>query len=406
LSLQRADEGFRDRQLTLIAVTSIVRRAAPDEQSSFLRLVDVDRAHVLATVAIPESHGRSADPNPRGGHRGARGVSAFGDRLVLATNDRLLVLDPSWRLVEELAHRWIGGIHDVLATEDGIWVTSTAASSLIKLDWRGKLLHHWHWADDPGLANALGFRNPPAFDTSIDYRVPVHGIGAHDVVHMNSVVARGSGLLLSLGQIRSPAIQRWQGVRGAVMRIAARLPLARKTVAWLRNRRMSAGEARSTPAPSKRGASHAIVELELEHGRPGSSRILWRQGGVGTPKHNVGLVRDSEAGGEALVFNDSEVGVAVVDLTSGALNHAIAVPGSPTFSRGLCMLSDDECLVGSQRPAAIYRVSLRARVLLGSIDLDGKPWETVYAIGAVPEEFSQNDFDGFDEWAQRVNTPL
>lgn len=389
--------------MTLIAVTSIVRRAAPDEQSSFLRLVDADRAHVLATVAIPESHGRSADPNPRGGHRGARGVSSFGDRLVLATNDRLLVLDPSWRLVEELAHRWIGGIHDVLATEDGIWVTSTAASSLIKLDWRGKLLHHWHWTDDPGLASALGFRNPPAFDKSIDYRVPVHGIGAHDVVHMNSVVARDSGLLLSLGQIRSPAIQRWQGVRGALMRMAARLPLARKTVAWLRNRRMSAGEARSTPAPSKRGASHAIVELELEQGRPGSSRILWRQGGVSTPKHNVGLVPDSGAGGEALVFNDSEVGVAVVDLAGGALNHTIAVPGSPTFSRGLCMLSGDECLVGSQRPAAIYRLSLRARSLLGSIELDGKPWETVYAIGVIPEGFSQNDFDGFNEWAVRVD---
>ena len=331
-------------------------------------------------------------------------MSGFGDRFVVATNDRLFVLDPSWGLVRELTHAWIGGIHDLLAEQDGIWVTSTAASSLLKLDWEGNLLHHWHWASDADLAATLGFRRPPPFDESIDYRIPAYGLGAHDVVHLNAVIARGEGLLLSLGQIRSPAVQRWQGVRSAAMRTAERVPLARQTVALLRNRRMSAGEARSAPAPSKHGASHAIVQLERTEGRLGPARALWRQGGVGTPKHNVGVVETGEPGSEELLFNDSELGVAIASVARGGISHTIPVPGTPTFARGLLMLSGGECLVGSQRPAAIYRVSLRTRTVLESIELGAAPWETVYAIAAVPGEFSRQSFEGFTGWAASLES--
>ena len=287
----------------------------------------------------------------------------------------------------------MGGIHDVLAVEDGIWVTSTAASLLVKLDWAGELVQHWNWAADSELARALGFRRPPRFDDTIDYRVPAYGLGAHDVVHMNAVISRASRLVVSLGQIRSPAIQHWQRVRSSAMRTGEALPLSRRAIAVLRNRRMRGGEERSVPAPGKTAASHAIVELDLRDGRPGAARALWRQGGVSTPKHNVGFA------GETVVFNDSEIGLAGVRLATGDPEYTIPIPGSPTFARGLCMLGGDECLIGSQRPAAIYRVSLRTRSVLDAIELDGEPWETVYAICTVPDEFSRSGFAGFEEWA-------
>ena len=385
--------------MTYLAVSTIVRRAAPDEQSSYLRIVDLDRGRVVATVAMPESHGRAVDPNARGGHRGSRGVSACGERFVAAANDRLFVLDPSWRLAREMTHPWVGGIHDVLAVADGVWVTSTAASLLVKLDWEGRIAERWHWADDAGLSRDLGFRKPPGFDEGVDYRVPAYGLGAHDVVHMNAVIARGPGLLVSLGQIRSPAAQRWQGARLAATRAAQVVPPIRRAIGTLRHRRMRGGELRELPAPGKRGASHAIVELDLEAGHPGAARVLWHRGGVSTPKHNLGAVDGS------LLFNDSVVGVKAVDLRDGDIAFEIPIPGSPTFARGLCALGKDEWAVGSQRPAAVYRVSLGTRSVIDAIELGGQPWETVYAICRIPAAFSRERVEGFAEWAAGLDAP-
>lgn len=385
--------------MKLFAVSTIVRGAVSDEQSSFLRLVDLDGARVVATVGIPESRGRTTDPNPRGGHRGARGVGAAADRFVVAVHDRLFVLDPAWQLVGEISHPWMGGIHDLLVVDDGIWVNATAASLLIKVDWDGELVERWHWASDAELSRVLGFRRPPTFDASIDYRTAAYGLGAHDVIHMNAVVEDGSGLLLSFGQIRSPAIQRWQGLRSRAMHLAERLPGIRQLAGWLRARRMDAGEARTVPAPSKRAASHAIVSLELSQGRAGRSELVWHQRGITTPKHNVARI------GGTLAFNDSEVGLAVLDPHSSGVEFTIPVPGSPPFSRGLAPLGEGQCLVGSQRPTSVHRLDLSRREVLQSIELGGHPGETVYAVCAVPPGFSTDSFDGFGEWARSLAVP-
>ncbi len=379
--------------MTLIAVSTIVRRAAPDEQSSYLRLVDLERNEVVATVATPESPRRTIDTNVRGGHRGTRGVSGFRDRFVVAISDRLFVLDPDWKLVKEISHPWVGMIHDVLATADGVWVTSTAACLLTKFDWDGELVQHWHWASDPELPYARGFRTPPAFDESIDYRVPAYGLGIHDAVHINAVVARDTNLLVNLGQVRSPSIQRWQRARAFGTRTGAALPAVRQAIDLLRTRQVRRGERRAAPAPLKAGASHAIVELELSDGRPGPARIVWHRRGTTRPNHNIGHAMG------LLLFNDSLTGIAGADLETGKVEFTIPIPGSPTFARGLCLLDGEECLVGSQRPAAIYRVSLRDRAVTEAIELGGEPWETVYGICTVPDEFSGDSLVGFAAWA-------
>ncbi len=385
--------------MNLFAVSTIVRGASGDAHSAFMRLVDLDRGQVVATVAVPQSRSRAADPNARGGHRGARGVGGLGDRFVAAVHDRLFVLDPAWRLVREMSHPWIGGIHDILVVEDGIWINATASSLLAKLDWEGNLAQRWYWASDVRLARELGFRRPPAFHDSLDYRGAAYGLGAHDVIHMNSVVADGDRLLLSFGQIRSPAIQRWQGSRAKAMRLAERLPGPRQIVGWLRERRMNAGETQTLPAPSKRAASHAIVALQLENGRPGTASALWHQGGVTTPKHNVARIAGS------LVFNDSEVGLAGLDTGCRELAFTIPIPGSPPFSRGLAVLDEGQCLVGSQWPAAVHRVDVPRREVIQSIELGGRPRETVYAISQIPDGFATDAFDGFGEWAEGLTLP-
>jgi hypothetical protein len=88
-----------------VVVTSVVRYAVPTAMRGWFRVVDLDTKRTRFETLVPESVWRRHDPNPRGGTRGARGVSVHGKRLVMAAAERLYVLDQSWQLVDEHTHR-------------------------------------------------------------------------------------------------------------------------------------------------------------------------------------------------------------------------------------------------------------------------------------------------------------
>jgi len=216
--------------------------------------------------------------------------------------------------------------------------------------------------------------------------------------------------LVSLGLIRSSATQRRETAKAAVAKVGTTFPPTRRILGALQRRRheqrhgppthRGAQTERDRPAPTKPGSSHAIVELELGDQGLGPARVLWHQRDIATPKHNIWLH------GQTLLFNDSDAGELVgVDLASGRVELKIPIPGSPSFARGLHALSDDELLIGSQRPAAIYVVRLSERSVTQKIELGGQPWETVYAICELPPSFSGDDVDGFREWAAGVWIP-
>ncbi len=119
--------------------------------------------------AVPESVHRAKDPNPRGGLRGARGVTTDGARLVIANTERLLVFDQYWKLVGDITHPLMGGVHDILAEVDGIWITCTNADLLLKLDRTGKMVADWEWRVDRSLVAGFGFRGLPKVDRTPDY---------------------------------------------------------------------------------------------------------------------------------------------------------------------------------------------------------------------------------------------
>src|SRR5258705_12275770 len=149
-----------------LLVTSIVRNAEQQQASGFVRVIDFTSKRTLMKSAMPESIHRAKDPNPRGGLRGARGVTIYKDRLVIANGERLLVSNPQWELVGEMTHPWMGGIHDIWAEEDGVWIACTNADLLVKVDWTGNVLTDWEWRLDKELVAELGFRSLPKVDRS------------------------------------------------------------------------------------------------------------------------------------------------------------------------------------------------------------------------------------------------
>ena len=114
-----------------VAITSVVRYSRATEISGSLRVLDLDKGRLSFVTASPESTFRSADPNPRGGTRGTRGVSVHGDRLVVANAERLFVFDTAWTLVAEHSNELMADVHDVLADERGIWMAATGIDRLL-----------------------------------------------------------------------------------------------------------------------------------------------------------------------------------------------------------------------------------------------------------------------------------
>ena len=72
-------------------------------------------------------------------------MTVNSERLVVANAECLFIYDSAWKLVGSISDRWMGAIHDILAEQDGIWVTCTGVDLLVKVSWHGNILWHWEW---------------------------------------------------------------------------------------------------------------------------------------------------------------------------------------------------------------------------------------------------------------------
>lgn len=362
-----------------IVVSSVVRHATLRQTSGFIRVVDVPRRTVLMTSSFPESRYRSDDSNSRGGLRGARGISVFEDRLVLANTEQLFVYDPAWRLIDEISHPLMGGVHDILAETDGIWVTCTTADLLIKIGWNGTLLSVWEWRSDPGLLAAFGFENLPAVDRHLDYRNPETTRSAvRNIIHLNAVTRGPDGLLLSFGRVMSPNTYRKEKRQRLLGRIAKTLEIRRrvKKIIPHRNPAQKGGVIVNQVA----GSSHSLVRLHDE----GHTERLIHTHPVAVPNHNVLQVDDM------LVYNDSNHSFLVgKPLQQGRPERKVSIPGDPSFVRGLAHIGNVHFLVGNQGPASISIVDLAEERLLDTIPLPGPPGESVQYICLLPDHFQE-----------------
>jgi hypothetical protein len=330
--------------------------------------VDLEARRALAKIEAPENTRRADDPNPRGGLRGLRGVTVWKDRAVVANTERLLVYDTRWRPLADLGHPLVGGIHDVLATEQGLWVASTSADLVVLLGWDGQLLDVWEWRLDRELVRALGFRSVPPVDRGRDYRDPESmRRGVPNLVHLNGLGRGPEGeILVSLGRVISREEYRRYRWRGRLGALAVALGVKR----------------RKKPRPTVRprevhGSASALVEL-----RPGEgARLLHRVPGIAVPNHNV------HRSGDRLVYNDSNGSRLVGHGLHGQGELAVTIPGDPSFVRGLAPLGGLEYLVGNQEPLALYRVDLEGERVQDRVLLEGVEHESTYGICPLPHTF-------------------
>jgi hypothetical protein len=324
-----------------VAITSVVRYARETEISGCLRILDLDKGRLSFVTPSPESTFRAADPNPRGGTRGTRGVSVYGDRIVVANAERLFVFDTAWKLVAELSHELMADVHDVLAEERGIWVAATGIDQLLLVGWDGTLEHAWTFRKDRRLLRELGFDGGslPHADPITDLRDPRERNSGYDRLHLNSLGRSRDGILLSFGRVR-PSEDLGVEMSSALLRVT-----------------------------------------ENGTGRP-QLDVLLRRSGVKLPSHNVA------EDGDLLVYNDSSRHQLVAwDTVRQEPVCEVPIPGSPPYARGLARIGDDLWLVGSQAPLSVHAVDLRRAEVVATYPLAGIQDEVVFGICPLPESF-------------------
>ncbi|MBA2541084.1 MAG: hypothetical protein H0V17_15700 [Deltaproteobacteria bacterium] len=355
-------------------VTSVVRQAGRDDASGLVRVFDRDAGKVVARALMRESEFRDKESNPRGGVRGARGASVWNDRLVIANSERLIVLDSSWNVVRELTHPLFGGIHDILADDAGIWVTSTAADLVVRVDWSGRLIDKWDWRADRRLLRELGHLWLPRPLGEVDHRDPeLTRELVTNAAHINGIAPSAGGVLVSLGRVLPPATFARRRVRGIKNQLRRRIGAAPKS-------EPHAAEPKKTkvvgaPIPNCRAA---IVRLA----RDGAVDLLYQQRSTTVPNHNVCELDDW------LVFNDTNHNrTTAVSRATQQVVGSVAIPGDPAFARGLAHVSERRFLVGSQEPAALYELDLGQQRLIRTHDIGGMPNECVYGIVRLPAAF-------------------
>ncbi len=343
-----------------VAVTSVIRYAIPSDVSGYLRILDLENSRVSFVTPSPESTFRDRDPNPRGGTRGARGVSVHGDRLVVANSERLFVFDTAWRLVVELSDRLMSDVHDVLAEERGIWVAATGRDMLLLVTWEGRIEHAWSLRGERRLLRELGFRERslPRVETDFD-RLDSATRAAYERFHLNGIGRGADGLLLSLGRVAAVLV----------------------------------------PEPEY---SFAVVRVTEERGLRAS--VVHRVLGTRAPNHNVA------EDGDLLVYNDTNRhSLIVYDRRAGAERCAVPIPGDPPWLRGLARIGPDLWLVGSQAPLAVYAVDVERAEVVAEYPLGGIQDETVYAICALPDEFADPrqplGADPYEFWKRAAARP-
>ena len=169
--------------LPRVLASSVVRGAHLGESHGGLYLVDLRTG---STESKLDWNRTDIDFEGRGGDRGLRGVGFHGERILVASNAELLVLDRSFRLLESHRHRYLAHCHEISVSRGRVFLTSTGFDSLLVFDMEaGRFVEGWH------LSSAGQDLQLRKFDPD--------GAGPEESnrFHLNSVTARETDVYFS-----------------------------------------------------------------------------------------------------------------------------------------------------------------------------------------------------------------
>jgi hypothetical protein len=193
------------RRAALLA-SSVIRGSRLGESHGGLYLVDLDRG---MTELKLDWNTTAIDIGGRGGDRGLRGIAFHGERILVAANAELLILDQDFRVLECFTNSYLRHCHEISVSGERVYLTATGFDSLLSFDLKTRrFVDGWHL----GLVgDALGVRH---FDPSTSA-----GPAASHHFHLNTVHASDAGIWFC--GLNTPGLLHMDG-KG--LSLAARLP--------------------------------------------------------------------------------------------------------------------------------------------------------------------------------------
>jgi hypothetical protein len=370
--------------MAVFLVTSTHRECQPGESSGYIYTVDLERKQVTSRCPVIEPPHRNADPNPRGGMRGAKGIAIHEDHVFVANASVVYRFDASWNVVGSISHPSCASIHDIVIQDGTLWVASCCNDLVFQFDLEGRVLQVLNFRTYPELLEVLSW-NPcnrleleTVLSGGIDFRDPrTHRHEVYDGAHINSLCFLPNGdLLVLLGLIRTrhwtaqliikdylQKLGLWKlfvKIVGPPLRL---LPLRRAI--------------RSDVGISLAAANSAVVRV----GRGGSKDVVWVLPERRTPTHSL-LARPDGT----IFLNDTSAGSIVhYDPERGKILAQIKV--TDEFLRGICPLPNNRLLAGSQRDLLV--VDPAAQTVLDRIRLSDNPNVSIYDIKMLPPGFGK-----------------
>jgi hypothetical protein len=193
-------------KLPALLASSVIRGSHLGESHGGVYLVDLEHGSVVQKL---DWNRTDIDIAGRGGDRGLRGIAFHGERILIAANAQLLVLDQDFALLESHANPYLRHCHEIAVSGDHVYLTATGFDSILTFDLRTRrFVAGWHLSATP---DALQMR---PFD-------PASGAGppATHVFHLNSVTASKAGIFFS--GLHTPGLLH---LDGRTLSLAAPLP--------------------------------------------------------------------------------------------------------------------------------------------------------------------------------------
>lgn len=363
-------------------VTTTIRHTKPGEASGHVYVFDPIAKRVTSQCPIIEPPYLDADPNPRGGMRGAKGIAFGNNTLFLANASIVYRFDSAWRCLGTITHPSCATIHDLAWHNGGLWVTSCSNDLLFQFDLAGRIRELFDFRACKPVQQALNWYPPCLLQRDallagrLDFRDPrTHCHETHDGGHLNSLCVLPNGDLLALlGLLRTRHWNYLLHLKNFLEKRGAWLPLLRALrplVNLLPFRRV----ARSDVGVSVTTARAAVLRIQSN----GTVSVVKVLTGRRMPTHSLCALPD----GTALL----------ADTTDGTIEHFHSATGqtlgrlkvTEQFLRGLHATADGQLLAGSQRDLLL--VDWQRKCVLDRLPLAANPNATVYDIKPLPDDF-------------------
>lgn len=117
--------------LPKVIASSVVRASCHGQSHGGVYLIDMGKGSYEQVIDWDDT---SISWVGNGGERGLRGIALRGDRIYLASHNRIFVYNKNFKKLRFYENRYLGNCHEIFISGSTLFVTSTAFNSILEFD--------------------------------------------------------------------------------------------------------------------------------------------------------------------------------------------------------------------------------------------------------------------------------